>query len=276
MISPQKWFSERPGMLIPVFFLCLSPGFGQEPWHAASILAAGGCFVSRNGTADACGNQAGLGWIPERSFTLHHSRPFLLSELGISSLDLQLPAGTGGFGALFSTCGLKGFRQLSAWIAYGRKLGRGLSAGAGLFLRDHAVEEGRHHPGAGCALGIQARPLDNLILGIHVMHPVSWAMEGSGLRQERMVISAGCSYTFFRSVTYHSDLHVRAGSPLQWSHGLELYFNPSTGIMIGLHNAPLTLSGGFAFVHKRWTISMAVASCPETGFTSACSFTYAW
>lgn len=277
MKSPRKWIFARPGFLIPVFFLSQIPVSGQHPWHESTVSAAGGCYVSRHGMTDARYNQAGLGLINQYSISIQHAQPFVIREVGIASLSLQAPLGRGGFGATISTMGIKGFRQTSSWISYGLNLHPFLSAGIGLHFRNTSIREKVFfHAGVSCALGIQFKINENLMLGAHVMHPVAWPDRYPGTDNRQMMISAGVSYTFFRTATYHSDLHVWPSGYIQWSHGLEIFLKDSFRILLGIHNRPHTLSGGIQLKHQRWAVSIAVSYRFDTGTTPSSTLSYAW
>ena len=277
MNTPRKWNLMRPGFLIPVFFLSCCPGSGQIPWQESLVSAAGGCFASRPGLTDGRYNQAGLGWIEHHSLSAQHAQPFIIGELGIASLSVQVPAGTGGLGATLSSFGITGLRQTSAWISYGLKLHPDLSAGLGLHFwnsttRDHVL----FHFGASFALGIQFRVNESLFLGAHVMHPVVWPHRNPGTGHRMMMISTGLSYGFFKTATYHSDLHILPEGCLQWSHGLEVYLTESVMILLGMHNRPYSISGGVSVKCKRWSVTIATTYRFDTGTTPSSSLSYAW
>ena len=277
MKPPRKWNMIRPGFLIPVFFLSCYPGSGQVPWQESSVSAVGGCFASRTGLTDGRYNQAGLGWIEHHSLSVQHARPFILCDLGISSLSIQVPAKTGGFGATLSSFGITGLRQTSTWISYGLKLHPDLSAGLGLHFWNSSIREhSLYHFGASCALGIRFRINQNLFLGAHVMHPVSWPDREPDTVYRLMMISTGFSYTFFKSTTYHSDLHILPEGTLQWCHGLEHHLSESIKILLGMHNRPYSVSGGITVRHNRWSITIAFAYRIDTGTTPSSSLSYAW
>ena len=98
MIYPRKWIRWRPGFLIPVFFLASSQLTGQGSWPYAETAALGRCYATRSGHASAGLNQAGLGRTDKSTCSLHHSRPFITSDLDIVSLSLKLALKWGGPG----------------------------------------------------------------------------------------------------------------------------------------------------------------------------------
>ncbi len=276
MNHPRKWNMARPGFLIPVFFLSFSAVSGQIPWQESSGTALGGCFASRTGMADAMHNQAGLGRMKEHAISLHHARPFLVKELGISSLSLQIPVDRGGFGATLSTFGITGLRQLTSWIGYGVQLHPGIYAGVGINLRDNLTMEYGHHLAAGCALGIQTSIREELVLGAHVRNPLTWSAMESTTGSALMELSTGLSYTFFRTATWHVDFQFRAGERLRWCQGLEIFVTDSVRLLLGLSSVPYTLSGGISLKFRNQGITMATASCFETGITPSCSLYHGW
>ncbi len=276
MIIPRKWSMARPGFLIPVFFLCFFQVSGQTPWQEPAVMAAGGCFVSRSSLADGRFNQAGLAWVSNESLSILHTQPFLIGELGISGLSFQLPLHRGGFGIAFSTFGITGLRHISSWTGYGLLLSPGISAGMGLYVQDAFIGELGHHFGAGCALGIQMKIRDGLILGAHVRHPVSWAAERTSRNLLQMVISTGLSYTFFQTATYHTDLQFGPVGSIRWAHGLEISLTESIKMLLGVNNTPNTITGGTSIQHGHWVITIAAAYCFDTGTSPGCSLAYDW
>ena len=277
MISTRKWNYGRPGLLIPVFFLSLIPVLGQVSWQEASVAACGGSFVTRPGFSDAMYNQAGLGWATQSSVSIQHTRPFIISELGISSISAQVPTGHGSFGALFSSYGITGLRQSSVWFAYGLTLHQGITAGVGLHFWSSSIPERMfYHPGFSCALGIQARISDRFIMGCHVLHPAGWTTNVPGFQPRPMVLSAGCSYTFFQTTTYHADIHVFPEGYMQLSHGIQLVLRDRAGFMMGIHNRPFAVSGGLTLSYLHWNIHLAFEYMTDIGSTPSSSLTYAW
>jgi len=277
MIPLQNRSFKRPGIVIPVFFLCLHPMMGQVAWQEASVESLGNTFVTRTGYCHARHNQAGLAWIEKNSLTLQHSRPFILKELGISILSCQFQTGAGAFGATLSRFGIEGFNQSSAWISYGMKLQHGISMGLGIHFWTTGIPgQMIFHPGFSFALGIQARINDQFAIGAHVLHPIGWYSINPGDRDGIMVISVGGSYTFLESIIYYSDLRIMPGNHLQSCHAIELKNKHRLGILMGLHNQPFGISGGIVISFRSWTLHAACKYLMESGIAPSSSFTYVW
>lgn len=277
MIPPQKWMKKRPGLVIPVFFLSLFPVWGQQLWHESTAASLGGTYVTRSGYFNARHNQAGLGWIVQHSFSLQHTRPFVIKELGISSLSAQIRTNRGALGTAISSFGINGLRHSSIWISYGLKLSSRISGGLGIHLWNSSIpEQILYQPGISCALGILAKVNESLAIGAHIRHPVSWSTSLTGNRRELMLISTGWSYTFFQTTTFYSEILVMPKNHIQVGHGIELKLNKQVIMMMGMQNRPFSISGGISLSFNHWSLHVAFEYLIDTGGSPSSSFNYAW
>lgn len=277
MIIPHLWSLRRPGIFLPVFFLSLFLGRlnGQLAGQEASEAALGGTFVSQSGHSCAIQNQAGLAWVEDHSLSLNHCRPYL--ELGISSFGLQVNTEKGALGAFLSSYGIPGLRQSSFWASYGMTLSSVISMGLGMHFWAYSLPEKMiHHPGISLALGLQAKINKQWILGIHILHPRVWVNPESGQSGLAMTLSAGFSYSFFKTATVHSELHISPGKRIQWASGMEWTIRRSMVFMLGIHNQPLTWSLGLIVHHKSCELQMAIQYVTDTGSIPSTSIHYAW
>lgn len=279
MIYPLVWILKRPGWLIPVFFLlhiqaCVSAQFA---WPETATAALGGAFVTRAGFSCAGLNQAGLGTREQHSLSLQHSRPYLLRELGQSSLSGQFCTGNGALGMELSTQGIKGLRQSSFWFSYGLKLHPGVSAGMGIHLWNSSLaEQVLYASGISFALGIQARIHQQWMVGAHVRHPLSWSSLSLPSSLPRMTISAGFSYTFLKSATLYSEVHIEPGDRIIVVEGLEWHINKRVAMSTGFSNKPLTFCWGLSLLHSKWSIQFAFQYRTRSGTVPFTSLNHAW
>ena len=277
MNFPHQWITFGPGLMLPVFFLSVCPVSGQMNSQETKVVACGGAFVSSSGFSNALSNQAGLGWVNSRSLSIQHTRPFVATNLGISSLSVQLPAGNGAFGTTFTCFGIKGLYNTSGWVSYGMKLNPGITAGVGIHFWFSTIQDGFiYHPGISCGLGIQARINDRLVIGGHVMNPAGWSSEYPGRADPQMTLTAGCSYSFFNAAIYHADLHISTGKRLRISHGIELTVSDILRLLFGLHNLPYAASVGIEIETSAWNIQVAVEYLADTGNIPSSALTYVW
>ncbi len=279
MISPQRWMLKRPGIIIPVFFLSLvhATVTSQVHWQEAASAALGGCYITRQGFCCANQSQAGLGFIEQSSVTIQHCRPYLLKELGNSSLSGQFTTGRGAIGIALATQGLTGFRQTSLWLSYGMKLYSGISAGVGIHLWNSAItEQYIYAPGVSFSLGLQVRINDQWKLGARLFHPAGWSALPAVSIQKQMTIAAGCSYSFLKSGHFYSELHIKPEEGIILCNGLEWTLNQSTSLRTGVCNRPFTFSWGISLKFTKWVAEFAFQYRADSGLSPYTSLTHAW
>ncbi len=279
MISPPWWMLKRPGILIPVFFLSLLHGTVtcQVQWPGTASAALGGSYVCMQGYMCTRQNQAGLGFIEQSSVSIQHARPYLLKELGISSLSGQFITGSGALGLALSTMGLRGFRQSSLWLAYGLRLHSNISAGVGIYFRNSTIPEHLvYAPQIGFALGLQIRIQEQWQLGARLFHPAAWSTQSNLSEDQLMSIEAGLSYSFFKVAQVYSELHIKPGAYFTLCNGIEWILKPQISLRTGICSQPFTFAWGISMRFTKWVADFSFQYRAETGLSPLTSLTHAW
>jgi len=279
MTIPSVGWCKRPGILIPVFFLCLlqRPLCGQILWPGAASAALGGSGVCLQGYWCASQNQAGLGFIESSSLSLQHSMPYLLEELGVSSLSAQFSSPAGALGIAFSTMGLKGFRQSSLWLSYGLKLHARLSAGLGIHFWYASVPERFFGtPGISFALGLLLQINEQWMLGARLLHPAGWHSGTELSKLSRGTIETGISYTFFGVARILAEFHYNTVNQQQLRSGMEWNLNRTVLLRIGFCDRPATFTGGVGLQFSRWIADFSFQFGTAYGLSPFTSLTHAW
>lgn len=279
MISQLGSKLRRPGVWIPVFFLSLMQAklSGQEHWPGCASAGLGGSFVCLAGSMSSSQNQAGLGFTEHSSISIQHGRPFLLKELGVSSISGQFRTGKGALGISLSTLGLKGLSKSSLWLAYGQKLHPKISAGLGLHLWNTSIPE--HYiyaPGISFSLGLQFRICEHWKFGARIFHPVAWQRLQETQGETSMRIESGFAYSFFNVARVYSELHMLPGAPLILCGGAEWILNRQILFRTGICSDPFTCSWGISLEIKNLRIEFSVAYRSYTGLSPTSAFTYGW
>jgi hypothetical protein len=279
MISPSGLMLKRPGICIPVFFLSLlhTTVSGQVQWPEAASAALGNSFVCLEGFMCPSQNQAGLGFIEHSSLSLQHGRPYLLKELGITSMAAQFCTGRGAMGLTLSSMGIKGFRQSSLWLSYGLRLHPDISAGAGLHFWSPSLDEQLFYaPGIGVSLGLQIRIREKWKLGMRIFHPAAWSFSSSPASKESMSIESGFAYSFFRVARVYAELHIRPQAPIILCGGAEWILNQQIRMRTGICSGPFTFSWGILLKFKRCITEFSFQYRTDTGLSPLTALSYEW
>jgi hypothetical protein len=220
--------------------------FGQSQPTDARLQALGGVGVALEDVHSLQSNQAGLAQLENWSVLANAERRFGLAELSFYAFGAALPTRSGAFGVSFQQFGYRDFSQQKAGLAYARRLGENLFAGAQLDYFQTKISE---YGSAGVVTfeaGIQGVISKNVILGAHVFNPaaVSWA---AGERLP-VVFALGASWAANEKATLYFDAEKDLDFPLNLKGGFE--YRPATPIYLrlGFNSDPVSLHAGAGWV----------------------------
>jgi hypothetical protein len=277
MNLPLRWMLKRPGPWIPVFFLCPCLVMAQSDGTATSVAALGGTFLVRTGYAMARHNQAGLGHLTLNSFSIQHTRPFLLDELGISSLSIQIPFSHGGAGTTLSHYGIRGLGYTSAWIASGIRVFEEWCMGVGLqFWNFSYPGQPFHHSGFSFAAGLSVEISELIQLGAHLSHPAGFFPGTPVHLSPPATLTIGGSWSLFSTAVYYVEMEFQSGQQIRLKHGLEWKAGEMLLVQMGMQSGPFTLSCGIGIELRRWYLHSAFTYNPDTGSTPYMSLHHVW
>lgn len=278
MISPSGLMLRRPGKFIPVFFLLLPQISlpGQVLVQGSGSAALGGSFVCLQDPMCAYQNQAGLGYAERSSISIQHVRPFLLRDLGISSISGQFRAGKGAMGIAASTVGLSGLRQSSLWLSCGQRLHPQISAGVGLhFWSTSLREQFLYAPGLGFTMGLQVRFSKTWILGARLSHPFAWSRHPYAF-QDPMGLQCGFARTFFDVGQLFAQVDILPGEPIILCSGAQWKLNRQITFRTGVRSGPLTFSWGIKVRFNKCLMEFSSMYCGDTGLSPLSALSYEW
>ncbi len=115
-------------------------------------------------------NQAGLGWIKQISGGITYHNQFFVKELSTKAFGLALPVKKGTFGLCISNYGYSLYSENKIGLSFGRTFGEKISAGISLDYFGTRISEYGQKNSFVAEAGMQARPVKNLTLGVHVFN----------------------------------------------------------------------------------------------------------
>ena len=238
------------------FVICNS-SFGTDGARSAGL---GGASVSLSDLWSVQNNQAGLGFQKTFIGGIVYQNPFMMKELSTKALGLALPVKGGTFGILVSNFGYSLYSENKAGLSFGKSFGEKISAGISLdYFGTNISEYGKKNSFV-AEVGLQAKPIKNLTLGIHLFNPTRTKLASYNDERIPTIMRLGFDYKFsekvFIAVETEKDIEkkamVKAG--LEYKLIKELYLragvssNPSLscfGIGINLKQFKLDLSSTY-------------------------------
>jgi hypothetical protein len=269
------WAIRRPG-IIPVFFLSVVfNSYGQLPLPEARSIAYG--YIESVGTAskEALRNPAWLGYAENPSFSAGHSLPFLVKEIGISSLTGILPLNPGAFQIEISSYGLKDYRNYSTSLEYGMPLSNKFSAGISFHYYTKTSQSEWNYLwtvglGAGCLYKISERTE----LALTVQNPFT---TGNYKKYGPLFpgsISLGLAHEIYVDTWLQIELYVQSSGFLQLKTALEYRILETLILRCAYNSSPYTLFAGSGIILGKVQIEIAFAWTGNLGICPAILLTY--
>lgn len=270
-----KWAIRRPG-LIPVFFLSAFFSLnGQLYLPDARSIAIGNILSVTGAESYPFTNPASLGIDPEYSFSIGQSLPFLIKNIGLSSIEGTIPLFPGSLHIALSSFGISGYRNFYHDLSYGLKLSEKLYAGIG-FLYTHAAasRELNYLWSLSPKAGILFMPSPLLCFGIVVNSPVHVGNYPDYGPVFPSLASIGCSREFYENCFILAEISCNSAGKLQYKMALDYFPGKWISICTGYHSSPHSISFGTHVNTKNLRIYFAFAWTAVPGITPAILLNY--
>lgn len=265
-----------PGIIIPVFFLSFFHNLSGQPlFPGARSMALGKVRSVSTSPLSTAQNPALLGYIETNSFTAGHTRPFVIRELGISSIETIIKASPGAFQFKTGSFGLKGYRIFSSELGFGMPLSENISAGISFHYSNIFTSDSWNYlwslsPGAGIHYQITSGTSLALLLN-SPFSPNNYLRHGPLLPSS---LSIGGSHDIYQHTTLLAEITHTTPGLLQVKTGLEYLLSPSILLRTGYHSEPHTLSFGSGLELGNLLLDLAFCWSATPGFTPAITLTY--
>jgi hypothetical protein len=262
MIHPRKkWASQRPGNILPVFFLSLffsSAAQGILP-DAYSIARGEVCAVRPEGGYSLY-NPALLPENRSVAFLAGHARPFAIREIGVTSVSGLLPVYPGSLRLMISGYGISGYNDLSMELGYGLQLSEHLSAGISFqYYNTTTLGDWNYLWTVGWGAGLLYAPSNAPRIGIVLLNPFTAGNHSGYGPLFPTLIAAGLTHRIYESTHLLLECSYRINAPLQLKFGLEYGLNERISLVCGAHSAPATYAFGAGFIPGDVEIHFATA-----------------
>lgn len=275
MRSPfQQWTKTRLG-LIPVFFLSLFSGsYAQDQIIDPVSIAMGGCYTTADISAGIY-NEASFGISNKRKIHLSHTRPFVIKELGITSLAAKFHLFPGKMQIGIMHYGIPGFQQVNASIGYGLKLAEKIYAGIGFrYYNTSSLGEWSYLRTLGISGGVLIKADEKTLLAAHIVNPVTinnYEEYGSVFPS---MISVGVKREVYESTNVYSECMYCSSSKLHVRFAADYRCSSPVILRAGYHSNPNSISFGSRLNFKGIIMDMAFSYSMRIGVTPALSITY--
>ncbi|MFC2129369.1 hypothetical protein ACFLQX_01170 [Bacteroidota bacterium] len=275
MKSPfKRWTLERLG-LIPVFFLSFFPGsYAQEIIMDPVSIALGGCYTTSNISAGLF-NEAALGIADKLTVHMSHARPFVIKELGITSISSKFHLFPGNMKIGMTHYGIPGYQQINTSLGYGMKLSEMIYAGIGFrYYNTSSLGEWTYLRAIGISGGVLVTPGEKTLLAAHIINPITINNYPDYGKIFPSLLSIGIRQEIYESTAVYSEVMYSSLSKLQLKIAAEYLCFQDVIIRAGYHSNPSSLSFGSGINFPRFTMDIAFSYSMRIGVIPALAISY--
>lgn len=276
MKSPSnKWALKRLG-IIPVFFLSMFSGCYAQLYNTdAQSLGLAGCYASSPEGSTGLSNEAALGIAKPLSWKLSHVRPFVIKELGISSISSRFPLFPGNMQCGLQHYGIPGYQQVNSSLGYGMKLAEKIYAGIG-FRYYNTITQGEwsYLRTLGISGGVLVRTGESTWIGVHIVNPVTinnYTAYGSLFPS---LLSLGLQSTVYSSTNIFGDISYHSYRGIIYHFAAEYKYSGRVTLRAGYHSNPTSFSLGAGLLVFPLKFDIAFVYSLRHGITPALTLTY--
>ncbi|MEA2043664.1 MAG: hypothetical protein U9N85_14070 [Bacteroidota bacterium] len=221
-------------------------------------------------------NQAGLADIKGYGAGAYYSDRFQLSELGTAAFTLVAAAGKfGTFGLNYTQFGYELYSQNKFGLAYGKRLGKRVSAG--IQLDYFTISQGGPYGKQGFAtgeIGIQAEPIDNFYVATHVFSPWPVKISSSEDLYVPTIFRLGTGYQFSDEVIVSLEVEKDIENSPIVRFGTEYEIFEQFFIRGGFSSTPAEFAFGIGYNFKNVQLDLAFKNHNTLGFSSHAGLSY--
>ncbi len=276
MKSPSKQWTLRRLGIIPVFFLSLFPGCYAQLYNTdAASIALAGCYSIGAGGQAGIYNEAILGYESSTIFQVSHVRPFVIKELGVSSVSMQFPLFPGNMHIELQQYGIPGYQQVNSSLGYGLKLSEIILAGVG-FRYYNTISQGElsYLRAIGFSGGVVVKVSKSTLLAAHIINPVTISNYPAYGSIFPSIITFGLRKEIYASSFLLSEISYHSASGLQIHIAADYQCVDKLVLRAGYRSNPMWLSFGTEIVFAPVSVAFAMAYSTRCGVIPALTVTY--
>jgi len=248
---------------------------GGDKYHIATGAAEAGmgdACVAKTGFWNSFNNQASLAYNNSFSFGLNYENRFGLSELGIRSVAITVPAGKASLGMVYSRFGYSDFHRDNTGLACGIQLSDKISAGVQAdYFSEKTIEEYNNNQIITFETGIIYLPSDNVKIGIHVFNPLPNSIRKTYL-PTTLRIGAGTDLNklLFAGI----EAEMSSGSKLIIKTGFEYEAAKNFVFRGGFSTNNSSFSFGLGYLSRFAKLDLGFLTHEKLGITSSASLVF--
>ena len=275
LLSDVNFWCRKTVVLL-LFLSTFLPINAQLDFRGARSAGVANASVTFADNMAQFNNQAGIAGLTEMTISAGFKNVYFIKELSTNVLAFALPAKSGVFGVNYTYFGYSKFNQNKFSLAYGKTLGKRISAGIQLnYLYTHIEGEYGSQGMATGEIGLITEPIDDFFIGMHIANFWRAKYESPDDIYLPMLVKFGASYILYESVLLSAEVEKDLELPLIFKSGLEYGLADKFFLRFGVATNPMIFSFGFGYRLKPFNVDIAFTKHPVLGYSPVISLEYA-
>lgn len=213
-------------------------------------------------------NQASLAQLKNNAAGIYGERRFLLNELNQFTAVGALLTASGNFGYKAGYFGFSEYNETQLGLAYGRKLGSKLDAGAQFNYTRIAITGGY---GQSAAISFEAGAIlhltDKVHTGFHINNPVGGKFGKEGQEKLAAVYTIGFGYEASEKFLVSAEIIKEEAQAVNVVAGVQYRLIPQVQVRAGMSTATSTAWFGTGFFLRSFRIDVTSSYHPQLGIS---------
>lgn len=257
------------------FYFSLVSAFAQN--HTPSAAGAKGLAMANVSTTTqdvqaVFGNQAGLAFLEQTSFTAFVENRFFIANINQFSAGAGIPIKNGSFGLSLQYFGFEDYNEQKIGVAYGRKLFDKVAIGLQIDYLNLRVPFYGNQGNITAEIGLQMPINDKFLVGIHAFTPfaIAWSEEDF----VPTILATGLTYRPSKKLTITAEIEKDIDFPVDFKFGLDYQIIDMLSLRVGANTYPVQNSFGLGLNLKNLNIDIAMVYHQILGVTTGFSASY--
>ena len=256
-----------------IFFFISCMAQNHVPSAAgAKGLALGNTSTTTQDVQSIFGNQAGLAFLEETSFTAFGENRFFIADLNQFSAGAAIPVKNGTFGLAVQYFGFESYNEQKIGIAYGRKLFDKVAIGVQIDYLNLRVPFYGNQGNVTAEIGLQLPINDKFLVGVHAFTPftIAWSEEDF----VPTILATGITYQPSEKLSITAEVEKDIDFPVDFKFGIDYKIVELLSLRVGANTYPVQNSFGLGLNLKNLNIDVAMVYHQILGLTTGFSATY--
>lgn len=271
MKSPFQYFLFV--FTFSIFHAPSSIAHDNSPLGARSS-GLGSASVSLSDLWSVQNNQAGLGFLKNTSAGVYYQNQFMLKELGTKAFAFAAPGKHGTLGVCVSSFGYSLFSQNKYGLGFGKAFGKNISAGVMMDYIETSIAEYGKKGSLVAEAGIQAKPMKELTIGMHVFNPTRTKLAGYNEERIPTVMRLGADYKFSDKVFVAIETEKDMDKKAMFKAGLEYKPVKELYLRAGISTNPALNCFGLGLELKHFKLDLSSTYHSTFGFSPQVGLIY--